>query len=385
MANLDYKTVLRRLLFRIVNLCMTVFPVKRNRVFFLNFYGKSFSDNPKGISEALYDQYGNRFEYIWVVSTENVKKMMPYYVKTCRYNSFRMVYYMATSKVWISNFCLSKGTYKRKDQYYIQTWHGDRGFKKILMDVPEKHSFIYETEHVDLMIAGSDFGEKYYYRGGFKYKGDIAKIGCPRNDIFFRNTDKLRDRIREIYSIGKEEKVVMFAPTFRNKYRNKKRLLTIDLEEIRKVLENSTNKKWKVLTRSHVSNSKYDFSTENNDSIISVTDYPDMNELLQITDVLISDYSSSIGDFCLSGRLCVCYQDDIDDYQSTDRALLFDMDNSPFFHFNEPSDLYSFLRNIEKIDVKKNCEEIKRFYGIYEHGNASNEAAMIIYNKCFNS
>ena len=385
MANLDYKTVLRRLLFRIVNLCMTVFPVKRNRVFFLNFYGKSFSDNPKGISEALYDQYGNRFEYIWVVSTENVKKMMPYYVKTCRYNSFRMVYYMATSKVWISNFCLSKGTYKRKDQYYIQTWHGDRGFKKILMDVPEKHSFIYETEHVDLMIAGSDFGEKYYYRGGFKYKGDIAKIGCPRNDIFFRNTDKLRDRIREIYSIGKEEKVVMFAPTFRNKYRNKKRLLTIDLEEIRKVLENSTNKKWKVLTRSHVSNSKYGFSTENNDSIISVTDYPDMNELLQITDVLISDYSSSIGDFCLSGRLCVCYQDDIDDYQSTDRALLFDMDNSPFFHFNEPSDLYSFLRNIEKIDVKKNCEEIKRFYGIYEHGNASNEAAMIIYNKCFNS
>ena len=385
MANLDYKTVLRRLLFRIVNLCMTVFPVKRNRVFFLNFYGKSFSDNPKAISEALYDQYGNRFEYIWVVSTENVKKMMPYYVKTCRYNSFRMVYYMATSKVWISNFCLSKGTYKRKDQYYIQTWHGDRGFKKILMDVPEKHSFIYETEHVDLMIAGSDFGEKYYYRGGFKYKGDIAKIGCPRNDIFFRNTDKLRDRIREIYSIGKEEKVVMFAPTFRNKYRNKKRLLTIDLEEIRKVLENSTNKKWKVLTRSHVSNSKYGFSTENNDSIISVTDYPDMNELLQITDVLISDYSSSIGDFCLSGRLCVCYQDDIDDYQSTDRALLFDMDNSPFFHFNEPSDLYSFLRNIEKIDVKKNCEEIKRFYGIYEHGNASNEAAMIIYNKCFNS
>lgn len=292
---------------------------------------------------------------------------------------------MATSKVWVSNFCLSKGTYKRKKQYYIQTWHGDRGFKKILMDVPQKHSYIYETEHVDLMIAGSDFGEKCYYRRGFQYKGDIAKIGCPRNDMFFRNTDNLQERIRKKYSLEKGEKVVMYAPTFRNKYKTEKRLLSLDFEEIIKILEHSTNKKWKVMLRSHISNSKYDFSTNYSDGVISVTDYPDMNELLQITDVLISDYSSSIGDFCLSGRLCICYQEDIDDYQSNDRVLLFNMDNSPFFHFNEPSDLYSFLRNIEKIDIKHNCEEIKRFYGIYEHGNASNEVAMIIYDNCFNS
>ena len=205
---------LKRPFLKVINFCFSVAPVKKNRVLFISFYGKSYSDNPKAISSALYEKYGNQFEHVWVI--DNPVDVPPY-AKTCRYKSLKMLYYLCTSKVWVSNFCLSKGTYKKKSQFYIQTWHGDRGFKYILKDVPGKHDYIYETDHTNLMTCGSAFGEKYYYRGGFRYKGEIAKIGCPRNDIFFKETGVLQDKIRERFHLSSSDRVVMFAPKFRER------------------------------------------------------------------------------------------------------------------------------------------------------------------------
>ena len=371
---------LKRLFFKSLNICISVAPVQKNRVFFISFYGKSYSDNPKAISSALHQKYGNQLEYIWVI---NDSIDLPAYVKTCRYKSLKMLYYLCTSKIWVSNFCLSKGTYKKKCQFYIQTWHGDRGFKYILNDVPGKHDYIFETNHTNLMVCGSAFGEKYYFRGGFRYKGEIAKIGCPRNDIFFQDTGLLQKKIREQYHLSPSDHIVLFAPTYREKYKKEEHPVTFDFRKVIKVLQEATNEQWKVLVRSHASNSRYGFSLDYNDRIISVTDYPDMNELLQITDVLISDYSSAIGDFALSGKLCVVYQDDIDEYTEGDRKLIFKMNESPFFRCSTPSELYSFLSNYNNINILTNCEAINRFYGSYDNGMASEKIADIIYSRAF--
>jgi CDP-glycerol glycerophosphotransferase len=376
---------IKRLLFKIINLCLSVFPVKRNRVFFLSFYGNSYSDNPKAISEALYDKYGDEFDFIWVVASESIKKTMPDYVKTCRYNSIQMVYYMVTSKVWVSNFCLPKGTFKKKSQYYIQTWHGDRGFKKILNDVPGKHQYIYETNHADLMITGSEFGEKFYYRGGFRYGGDLLKVGCPRNDLFFTDTKDIETKIRLHYHLKDTDRILLFAPTYRNRYKKEPQIVSLDFIRVRDILESVTSEKWKVLIRSHNSNSQYGFKIGYSDDVISVTDYPDMNELLQITDLLISDYSSSIGDFCLSGKLSICYQDDFEDYLAKDRELCFKMEDSPFVCAKSPQELYGLLTQIKEINSNDNCKAIIDFYGIYDFGQASSKVVEKIHSVCFNS
>ena len=289
---------------------------------------------------------------------------------------------MSTSKVWISNSCLAKGMNKRKSQYYIQTWHGDRGFKQILWGIPGNHHYIYETEHADLITAGSEFGVKHYYREGFGFQGEIAMTGCPRNDIFFKDTTELQKRIRERYGLAADDKVVMYAPTFRKKYRSEQQELTLDLEKVRSILETATSEHWVVLVRSHVANSKHGMSVAYNDRIKSVTDYPDMNELLQITDILISDYSSSIGDFSLSGKLCILYQDDIEEYTSHDRSLIFDMEQSPFYHFSTPDETYQFLSNIKNINPKTNSEAIDRFFEVHETGNASFKVADLIAKEC---
>lgn len=96
----------------------------------------------------------------------------------------------------------------------------------------------------------------------------------------------------------------------------------------------------------------------------------------------MSDYSSSIGDFALSGRLCLLYQDDIDSYTSDDRGLVFDMAESPFLCANTPDEMYALLERVPTIDAKANCEAINQFYQIQEHGDASVKVARIIGEKC---
>ena len=371
---------MKRPFLKVLNFCFSVVPVKKSRVFFISFYGKSYSDNPKAISIALYEKYGSQFEHIWVIDHP---VDLPPYIKTCRYKSIKMLYYLCTSKIWVSNFCMSKGTYKKKSQFYIQTWHGDRGFKYILNDVPGKHDYIYETAHADLMTCGSDFGEKYYYRGGFRYQGEIAKIGCPRNDIFFKETSVLQDEIREKYHLASTDHIVMFAPTYREKYKKEEQQVTFDFSKVIRILTEVTHEQWKILVRSHISNSKCGFSLDYNDNIISVTDYPDMNELLQITDILISDYSSAIGDFALSGRMCLLYQDDVEEYTKGDRGLIFNITKSPFLRCSTPDELYDLLSNYNNIDIQANCKAINRFYGSFEDGTASKKMSDIIYNRVY--
>ena len=74
---------------------------------------------------------------------------------------------------------------KRKGQFFIQTWHGDRGFKKVLNDSGHRNRFNMVSESIphyyDLAIAGSEYG-KNLYRSAFGYSGEILLKGTPRDD-----------------------------------------------------------------------------------------------------------------------------------------------------------------------------------------------------------
>lgn len=276
---------------------------------------------------------------------------------------------------------MPKGTHKRHGQYYIQTWHGDRGFKKILKGVPGKNDDLYESTHVDLISAGSGFGQQHYYRECMDYQGEIAMTGCPRNDIFFRDTTALQQQIRQRYDIPTDHRVLIYAPTFRERYKQQAQQLTLDMGRVRSTLEQTTAQPWTILVRSHSSNARHGFDVQYDEQVKEATDYPDMNELLQVADILVSDYSSSIGDFALSGRLCLLYQDDLDNYTAEDRGLMFDMADTPFLCAHTPEEMYELLQRVPAIDARANCEAINRFYQTEEHGDASEQVARFIFNR----
>lgn len=353
-----------------------ILPKKKNRVYYISFKGKSYSDNPRAVSEKVYQLYGDKLEYIWAIDDKTDISSLPNYIRIIKANSFKSIYYLSTSKIWVSNFCFPSWTVKSKKQYYIQTWHGDIAIKKILLD-NKKRDYFFESHNIDLLLAGSEFGKKIM-ASAFGYSGQMLTVGSPRNDIFFGNTNKETIvRIRQLYGISASTKILLYAPTFRKKYKTTQQHIGLDLEKVRETLEEVTKEKWVVLLRSHEENSNLGFDT-NNPSFLNVTKYPEMNELLLITDILISDYSSCVADFALTGKLAILYQSDLSDYTSADRNIYSEFFDSPFYKFTEPKSLYDFLKVVTGEDAQKNCQDILKYYGSLESGHSSEEVAKFI-------
>lgn len=359
-------------------LCNKIFSLKK-KVVFSSFNGKTYSDNPKVITEALH-QIDPDTSIVWMFKDPEGKKIdLPSYIKTVKSHSLKALYELATAAVWVDNFEKPVYLYKSRNQKYIQTYHGDRAFKKILYDVrtllPNGHykeGDLFEEKNLDLALSGSDYGDRHY-RSAFNYKGEILKKGCPRNDRLINRDLNREQKIKETLSLDEETGVVLYAPTLRKsavKSNGAQAVTEIDLEQVVSTLEESTNQKWVLLIRAHSAVGKLGGIPESV-QYMDVSGYEDMNDLLSISDILITDYSSSAGDFALLNRLIILYQNDRKDYMEKDRALYFKMEDSPYLVAENQKELTELLTNYEQIDTEQNCKEILEFYGCKETGKAA--------------
>ena len=115
--------------------------------------------------------------------------------------------------------------------------------------------------------------------------------------------------------------------------------------------------------------------------LLMMTDYPEMAELLLISDALLTDYSSCAGDYALCRHPIYLYQDDLEDYKSNNRALYFDMADSPYWVASTPDELDKLIEETTPERAKENCDAILRFYGECETGHAARSIAEYIVDK----
>lgn len=363
---------MKRLILKILALLISaLFPINNKKIVFTSFMGRSYSCNPKAISEELYKQCPE-FKIVWLFNKES-KKHVPNYVKSVKRKSIKAMYELYTAKFWVDNFQKPKWTYKRKDQIYIQTWHGDRSFKKILYDSPnntDKKAYI-ENKICDVMVTGSTFGKKML-SSAFNYTGEFLEVGCPRNDILIQNDSMLRKKIKENLNISQNTNVLLFAPTYRRYLLNGEQTISnINLPMIIDKLEKISNRKWICLTRSHSNTNKLVFKEGTSEKMIDVSDYDDMAELLLIADMLITDYSSSAMDFVLRKKPIILFQPDREEYMKKDRTFYIPIEDTPFLVAKSQDELLEIISSLKEREVVQNCEDIMNFYGFYETGDAS--------------
>ena len=160
-----------------------MFPgVKKKRVFFSSFVGKSYNDSPRYICEELLKLRPD-IDVVWQLSPNaSGRNRLPKGVRTVPHHSLKALRAMATSAVIVDNFNRPFYIPKFPDQYYIQTWHGDRGFKRIRLDrnAPSR-PLLREAGYLDLMVSGSRFGSEVY-RTACNYKGIMPEV----NHCLFR-------------------------------------------------------------------------------------------------------------------------------------------------------------------------------------------------------
>lgn len=346
----------------------------KDKVVFESFSGQSYSDNPRAISERFHE-VSPKTEIVWLFTDpEKKRSIVPPYVRVEKRCTKTMIREYGTARWWINNFCMQEFMYKGKGQIYIQTWHGDRPFKKVIYESSKlnfKNGEIRENKICDLCVAGSAMGE-HVYRKAFRYTGKILRVGSPRADILIKGNPQRVQATKKKLGIPLDVGIVMYAPTFRDKkgLQSEQDMHVIDFQQLLKKLEKKYNIKWYCLLLVHPS-LKMKSIYHSDPQIINVSLYEDMTDLMLIADMLITDYSSSAGDFVLQDKPLLLYQYDLAEYEKDSRELHFKMQESPFWSAQTEEELFYIIQKITQQDIIKNCKDILDFYGSYESGHAA--------------
>ena len=363
-------------------------PIQNDLVLFNNFNGKGYGDNPKAIAEAFHKLYP-QMKLVWAVSKDSESETLPSYIRPVKFQSKEYFETMAAAKVWIFNVLLPSGVNKRKEQIYVQTWHGDRPIKKILKDAADDSpkyrkttdSIDSERKNCDYFVSGSRWFSEVW-RSCAEYEGEILEYGMPRNDCLVNEKSeesRMRaKRFKKKHHIPPDTKVLLYAPTFRDHSLNEEGIMIYpDLEGITAYLKEKDQCDWVCVMRAH---SAAHFAARI-DSCIDVSTDPDMSDVLLSADFLITDYSSCAGDFALRHKPIILYQEDYQDYTEKDRQLYFEMNKTPYLTAHNMPELYNLLDSLNEETVYRNCEDILSFYQVKENGNSGETVCRIIAAK----
>lgn len=348
-----------------------------NRIFFNTFQG-DYTCNPKYITEELLRQNIN-CEIIWGVRIAQLKKIneLPSNIKFVNRYTYQFYEYMATSKIIIMNSVeiFKNPIDKKRGQYLFQTWHGSLGIKRFDKGVNSGKAWVKAAELVskitDFCISNSDF-ENNVLRTSYWDKSHILLYGHPRNDILINSVCKkniISEKIRKKYELEYGYKYVLYAPTFRDAKNFD--CYNIDYDTLVKTLKDKFGGEWKVLVRFHPTVRSLSAGVlDQNNNVIDVTNYPDIQEIMVFVDVAITDYSSWIYDFILTKKPGFIFATDIELY-NTERGFYYPLESTPFPLARNNGELMNNIFSFNNITYQKKIVEFLKDKGCVEDGKAS--------------
>lgn len=360
---------------------MRLLPQKKKYVMFESYWGKSFSCNPKAIYEEIQREYPE-LECIW--SFNNPYTEVTGNAIKVKRNSWQYYYYLARSTYFFNNANWQNNYVKRKNSVEVQTLHGT--FLKTMgldvtneVDTQEKlDNFRLRHGRWDYLVSPSKFMSDISKRV-FEFKGEMLEYGFPRNDILV-NASKENETIRELkkkLNIPEDKKVLLYAPTFRNTSGFK---LELDLEKMKENLSDD----YVLLVRLHYFVSKNLDLDGVSDFVINVCDYPDVQELLLLTDVLISDYSSIMFDYANLNKPIVLFTYDLEYYRDILRGMYTDLEKeAPGKLCRTSEEVIESLKNLDSYE-KEYANQLALFrnkFNEYETGYAAKSIVKKIFGK----
>ena len=380
------KRIIMAILRRLTLLVCFFLPLDNTKVVFSSYYGKGYGDNPKYITNELLKR-NNNYKLVWLVTDEVNPKSFPDGVILAEKNSLKGIYHITTAKIWVDN-CRKSYYYKKKNQFYMQTWHGF-ALKRIEKDVANNLSAGYvnnaikDSKAIDLIISDSEFMTSIY-KSAFWYDGEIVKFGSPRNDIIIQknNQELCKAKVREYYKIPAESKILLYAPTFRAN--RSLEPYKIDFDHVSEACREMFSANFVSLVRLHpnISKKSNELNYKWNQNLIDASSFDDMQILLSAADVVITDYSSLMFDFALANKPCFLFATDIEDYKK-DRNFYFKFEELPFSISTSNNELVQAISAFEKDTYNQKVDAFFERVGMEREGTASQKCADFIDKICF--
>lgn len=346
-----------------------IVPIKKNRIVFMNVWG--FGDNVKYVLEELLTRK-KAYDIIFICNQPE-RQEVPNSVTVLKTNTVSAIKALATAKVWVESNRKESYIHKRKRQIYIQLWHGGLPLKKIEGDCANYLGENYisrakrDSAMTNLYVSNSKFCTQMYRRAFF-YEGRIEQLGTPRMDILFNADNRKKRKTKTALGLSFFTKIALYAPTYRDS--KDISVYQMDYEQLRQTLIQKFGGEWCIVVRLHplVHNQSNDLKfTEH---VINATNYRDMYELMQASDVLITDYSNTMFEFAMVKRPVFLYAKDLCSYRN-ERGFYFDYTSLPFTIATCEEQLRDDIRDYDEVKEQRRVDEFFIMNGVTEDGHAS--------------
>ena len=288
-----------------------IFSVNSNRITFIVDSRESFKGNLDYIKKE-FEKRGN-FEFNF------------FYKDKLSFKAFKN---LATSKYVFLNdnfFPLAFMSFK-KETIVVQLWHAPGASKKFGGSVasPDEVEMLSKiSKNTDFLITSSKKIEDYYSEAFQIEKSKIKALGLPRLDYYFEDhdLDKLKEDFFKKYGFDSNRKIVLYAPTFRDEKKYNNVFDFLDLKKFNEVL----GSEYVLALRLHPKiKDFYAENIESSDEYIDCSDYPSEQELMMLSDILITDYSSIMIEFAILDKPIIFFVYDLENYLKTERGFYYD-------------------------------------------------------------
>lgn len=339
----------------------------------------TYNCHPRAIADEIIKQ-GLPYDIVWVVRKENLDNgdVYPENVRLVRRGSYEFYQEAASAKVWIDNSVTFEYLFakKRKQQVLIETWHGTFGLKRFDAEVNNNKYWVdkayKEGKATDYCLTNCKFEEELFKKT-FWADTEMLPYGHPRNDMLFdldkEKTEEIVQNIRKEYGLSDDTHILLYAPTYRDEQDGS--IYDFDYDSVVAALEQKFGGKWKIMVRYHFLDRKLECLDRDNPNIIDATTYPDIQDLMLIADIGVTDYSSWIYDYFFTKKLGMLYVPDLDAYVEKDREFLYPIEETPFPIAKTMEELCEAIRNLDQTKYEKDWQAFHDKMGCYEDGHAA--------------
>lgn len=397
MVKMDAKIrYIKKVLSRIALFPLRLLPIKDSRVLLINDLSYNYSGNMKVIDQWLEKNDNAIGEILFAVKNpRECEQLHPNLNKTkfVKFNSLSYFVSAMTSRVCVTNSGGLSYIPLRPSRFVINTWHGGGAYKQLGIhcyeDTPVfRKDLKLSAEQYDLFLSTNRKFTRALSEAFCIPEEVFWEIGMPRNDLLVDyNSEEAQQRrtvVREELGLSDEDKLVLFAPTYRkvddNYFKESISIpYGIDPARVCNALKKRFGGNWIFGYRMHpcIVNQDGFYAEES----INLSDYEDMQDLLLAADVMVNDFSSSMWDFMLTGKPSFLFAVDLDHYIESTKVYT-PVSEWPFPSARDNSTLEYNILTFSEEDYKADLQSHYDALGGCETGCATEKVGKKISEIC---
>lgn len=312
------------------------YTISDNMILFESYGGTGYNDSIRAIyEELLRDEQYRSFYFVWAFQdpSKYLHLLENHHTILVRKGSREYRRYYASSRFWVNNVTVPDYLTPSKNQIYLETWHGTP-LKRLGCDIDTDSDPRQSKGHMHKRYRAKGKKVTYfpspspYYRetvsSAFGLSGNaderFIQSGYPRNDRLFHTSSGEITSLKKKWQIPEGKKVLLYTPTWRDSSQDDKGQFSLPQGVNLKAVMEQLGEDYVLLFRAHHQIGST-FSFEDCEQILDVSNAEDINELYLISDLMITDYSSTMFDYANLMRPMVFHMYDRERYDKEIRGF----------------------------------------------------------------